>query len=153
MRANRDSFDSITGYFRWDRARLDQALGGVIAKAAKGDLRQIERAFGHYERGLRRHLRIKDDMILELFAFDRSGAGRAPTRELQDEHDEIIRHLDTMRAALGAHDLAGFAASAATLQTFIGAHNARSEELLYPLFDSLLGGAEARTMIKRLRAA
>ena len=147
MHTEPSTFTTINAYLTWDFGRLDETLKDIIAG------KHVERAFGHYDRGMRRHMRIEEDILLQLYAFDRTGASKASTQAIQSEHAEIIRHLDVMRAALASQDMAALKASAESLHAFLTGRHARQQEMLYPLVDSLLGANEAAKLIARLRAS
>jgi len=152
VRTDNASFTSIHSYFAWDHARLDGLLADLDRTIEHGDPRHAERAFGHFERGMRRHLRIEEEVLFQLYAFDRTGAAKGPTQTIQSEHARILLHVDEMGRALGAQDVATFRAAYAKLVAILTEHNAKEERVLYPLVDSLLGAIEAERLVTRLRA-
>jgi Hemerythrin HHE cation binding domain len=152
MQTEANSFTTVNAFFTWDRERLDKALGELIALASDGHANHIESTFVHYERGMRRHIRLDEQIVFQLFAFDRTGATKASTQRIQAKHAEIIRQLDEMRGAITAHDLPRLRAIAVTLQEVFNGRDARDEDLVYPVLDSLLGAAEAEKLVTRLRA-
>lgn len=145
-------FNTVNAYLTWDHDRLDKLLANVADLAQKGDAKHVERQLAHYERGMRRHMRIEEQILDQLYAFDRTGATKSPTQTLQAEHGEIARQLDEMHQAGAAHDLGKLNAKAVGLQAHIAGRHARQQTELYPLVDSLLGAAEAQKLITRLRA-
>jgi regulator of cell morphogenesis and NO signaling len=152
VQTDTSAFNSISGYFSWDHERLDQLLSELLRVVERSDLKHAEKAFGHYERGMRRHFHIEEDVVAQLYAFDRTGSAKGPTSTLQSEHARILEHIDEMGQAIGAHDAPAFRAAYARLNALLPAHNAKEERVLYPLIDSLLGAVEAERLVARLRA-
>lgn len=152
MRANDQTFTSIRSYFAWDHRRLEEALAEVARLVEAGKLERASRALAHYERGMRRHMRVEEEVLLELYAHERTGAARSPSKTMQPEHAEIARMIEVITHALSAQDLAGFATTHTELVTLLARHDAQEEADLYPYFDSLVGPTEAERIVTRLRS-
>lgn len=151
VRANPETFTSIRSYFAWDHRRLEEALADVARLAEAGKLERAARDFAHYERGMRRHMRVEEEVLLELYAHDRTGAARSPSSRMQPEHAEIGKLIEEIGAALGAGDAATVRARHAELVALVESHDKQEENELYPYFDSLVGPVEAERIVRRLR--
>ncbi len=151
MRTDEGTFSTLHAYFTWDHDRLDQVLADVGSALAHGDAPRAEETLTHYERGLRRHIRIEEEIVFQEYALEGSAsAGLIPP--IVREHAEILRDVDELRAAVAASDVDRFRALQDRLFTILAAHRGKEEETLYPLLDSLLGPRDAEKLVARLRA-
>jgi hemerythrin-like domain-containing protein len=152
VRTQGATFRSLHAYLAWDHHRLDGVLAEVVKKIEDGDVPHALRSLGHYDRGQRRHIRIEEETVFQLYAFERTGAARSPKQVMEAEHAQILKELEAMQAALEHEDVATFRAAHARLSGILKDHHRREEEELYPYIDSLLGAAEAEKLVARLRA-
>lgn len=152
MRTNPQAFNTIHEYFIWDQQRLEGLLEQIAGLVADGELRRAHKLFGHYERGVRRHLRIEESVLFQTIANERTGAARWAPTTIQSEHAEILKLVDEIGAALTREDAAGFGAAHDRLIATLPERRRRLEETVYPLVDALVGAVEAQRIVARLRA-
>jgi hemerythrin-like domain-containing protein len=152
VRANEQTFSSIRSYFAWDHRRLEGALAGVARLVEGGHVEKAAREFAHYERGMRRHMRVEEEVLLELYAHERTGAARSPSSKMQPEHAQIGKLIGQIGEALAAHDLAAFKTLHEELVALAQRHDSQEEADLYPYFDALVGPTEAQRIVARLRS-
>jgi hemerythrin-like domain-containing protein len=152
VRANQQTFTSIRSYFAWDHRRLEESLAEIARLVEAGKLERATRAFAHYERGMRRHMRVEEEVLLELYAHERTGAARSPSSRMQPEHAEIGKLIEKIGHDLAAGDAAAFTAGHTELVALVSRHDRQEETDLYPYFDALVGPAEAERIVSRLRS-
>lgn len=143
-------FDSITRYLSWDHDRLDGLLGEVTQRVEAGHLAQAKSLFRAFDEGLRRHIRIEEEVLFPLFETRTAMRISGPTMAMRAEHREIEAELARMRDALDIGDAAEYASGLATLYGVLGAHNLKEESVLYPTTDDLLGASERSELVDRL---
>jgi iron-sulfur cluster repair protein YtfE (RIC family) len=152
VRTSSDTFSSVHSFFTWDHHRLDGVLDAVEKLVDEGDLERAQRAFCHYDRGMRRHMRIEEEVVFLLYAFERTGEAKGPVQLMREEHAVIQGFIEEMGTSLTRQDTRAFRAARDALGRFLPEHHLREEQMLYPLLDSLLGTDEAEKTIARLRA-
>jgi iron-sulfur cluster repair protein YtfE (RIC family) len=152
VRANEATFTSLHSFFAWDHQRLDAQLAQLKRLVDHGDIPHALRHFGHYERGMQRHMRIEESVLFQTVASERTGAARVPATAIQADHAEILDLVKRMGAALTADDVAGFRAAYDQLAAVMPVHNRKEDETLYPYLDALVGAAEAERIVKSLRS-
>ena len=150
MRAKPATFSSIHSYFVWDHQRLDGQLAELARLVERGDLPRAVRLFGHYERGIQRHVREEESVLLSTVASERTGAARVTPSVIASDHGEILNAVKEMGRALGEEDTVAFRAAHDRLVALMPAHAQKEEQALYPI-DALLGAAEAERIVTRLR--
>jgi hemerythrin-like domain-containing protein len=152
VRTEEISFNDVSAYFAWDHDRLDGILEDTDRMVADGELERADHTFAEFVDGLRRHIRLEEDVIFPIFS-QRSGVAGGPIQVMRVEHAQVLRTLEDMRQALDRQDAARYRAGRAELGEVLPAHNAKEERVLYPLIDSLLQDGEAAVLVGRMRAA
>jgi regulator of cell morphogenesis and NO signaling len=152
VRTDNETFRSTHAFFTWDHRRLEGQHAEISRLVEAGELDRARRLFAHYERGMRRHMRIEEEVIFLLQAFERTGAARAPGPMFAEEHVKIVKLVEEMGAGLTEEDVPRFRAAHAELAAFLPGHMEREESAIYPYIDSLVGTAEAEHIVERLRA-
>jgi len=145
------SEDTVYGYLSADHDRLDALLADACAIVRGGDLATAARLLDKFVSGLRRHIRLEDDVLFPTFERI-TGLTSGPTEVMREEHRMIEHHLDEMVAALAQHDGAAFAAETAALLAVLEDHNEKEEAVVYPMTDGRLADDERSRLVAALRA-
>jgi hypothetical protein len=135
----------------WDHQRLDGQLAELARLVQRGDLPRAVRVFGHYERGVERHVREEEGVLLSTVASERTGSARVTPAVIASAHAEILGAVKQMGQTLAAEDVGGFRAAHDRVVELMRAHAEKEEQALYPI-DALLGAAEAERIVARLRS-
>ena len=142
-------FESVTSYLAWDHDRLDQALRSVSAAVKNGRFEEASARYDRFESGLRRHLRVEEELIFPVFEARSGMAG--PTDVMRDEHRHVRQALDVMRRGLQLSDAGGYEDGLRFFDSVLPDHNAKEEHILYPTLDRLLRPAERAALVSRLQ--
>jgi iron-sulfur cluster repair protein YtfE (RIC family) len=142
-------FDSITRYLSWDHDRLDGLLSEATRHVERGNIGQARSIFLTFDEGLRRHIRIEEQLLFPLFE-SRTGMRNGPTAVMRAEHRLIEAELTRMRHGLDAGDASEYATGLATLHCVLGPHNVKEEQVLYPTTDDMLDALERRDFVDGL---
>jgi regulator of cell morphogenesis and NO signaling len=142
-------FDSITRYLSWDHDRLDGLLDQTTRRVETGDFGEARSIFSAFDEGLRRHIRLEEELLFPLFEA-RTGMRRGPTAVMRTEHRAIEAELSRMARGLEAGDSSDYATGLANLYCVLGPHNVKEEQVLYPTTDDMLDALERREFITRL---
>lgn len=98
-------------------------------------------------RDLERHFTAEEEILFP--AFERAtGMHEGPTQMMRYEHSQVRNMFAQMVAAAVAEDGDEFAGAAETLLVLVQQHNAKEENILYPMCDSAL---DADTVTQDLR--
>ena len=142
-------FESVTSYLAWDHDRLDEALRSVSAAVRNGRFEEASARYDRFESGLRRHLRVEEELIFPVFEARSGMAG--PTDVMRDEHRHVRQALDVMRRGLQLSDAGGYEDGLRFFDSVLPDHNAKEEHILYPTLDRLLRPAERAALVSRLQ--
>ncbi len=151
MMTSADSEHTVNGYLAADHDRLDDLLVEVTDLIAAGDFDQADRILARFASGLRRHIRLEDDVLFPTFE-QVTGMASGPTTVMRDEHRAIEQHLDALVTAVEHRDRATFSTERAAMLAVLGDHNAKEEAIIYPMTDANLPDAQRVQLVARLRA-
>lgn len=142
-------FDDVTTYLSWDHDRLDAILVDVCLRVDAGKLGEAEAGYREFLTGLRRHIRLEEELVFPLFEA-RTGVTGGPTAVMRDEHLEIERALEMMREGLAQKSADSFREGLRFLRSVLPDHNAKEEHVLYPTTDRVLSADERSAFVERL---
>jgi hypothetical protein len=123
-----------------------------VVRLLDKDLERAQRSFAHYVRGMRRHVKIEEQVLFQMVAFERTGEARLPRQAIEADHVEILRLVDEMAACLGKLDLPGFRARHERLAAVLAEHAELAERSISPAFEALVGPAETQRIVDGLRS-
>ncbi|HET9316295.1 MAG TPA: hemerythrin domain-containing protein [Vicinamibacteria bacterium] len=135
----------------WDHDRLDSLEALAFACLASGDTQGAREAWDTLATGLRRHIRFEEEILFPAFG-EATGvaAERGPVAVMLEEHREIEALLTGISAALGGSG-AGAPALRARLQEVLGTHNAKEEQVLYPMTDQNMDAGARDELVARIQ--
>lgn len=142
-------FKSVAEYLSWDHDRLDAILDTVRSRVYNAEWPYARRDYDEFARGLKRHIRLEEDILFPVFE-DRVGP-RGRTTPMRDEHTQIRGALGSLHDAVSRADAAAFARSLSVLLALMRAHSLKEEEILYPA-DQMLSEPERAALVRRLRS-
>jgi iron-sulfur cluster repair protein YtfE (RIC family) len=114
--------------------RLDDMLDRAAIDVEVGDWSEARRRFSLFRQELEEHIRIEEDLLFpSLEQPGRSGAGS--TSVMRAEHAQIRQLLEVIEEFV--HVAQPVSDVTDMLEALLGAHNAREERVLYPMFERL----------------
>ncbi|MBI2059987.1 MAG: DUF2249 domain-containing protein [Nitrospirae bacterium] len=147
---------SITDLLQRDHRRLDVLWAAFRDHVEKSQLNEGRARFSEFALGLRRHIRIEEEILFPIFE-ERTGMHAAgPTAVMRQEHRGIQSCMAEIESALSSND-APIAASkiagpADELVEILTGHNRKEEQILYPMSDQSLSQGERDDLVHRMRA-
>jgi len=131
--------DGIQGFFTNDHHACDEAWAAIEAAAEQGDRAEVELAWQRFDRVMRAHLAMEEDVLFPAFEAA-TGMTQGPTFVMRMEHGQMRGLLDQMARALGtSRDPAELLDQGDTLNLLVAQHNLKEEGMLYPMCDRALG--------------
>ena len=142
---------SVMDYLAWDHDRLDALEKLAFEARGRGALEEANGTFRDFTRGLRRHIGLEEELLFPEFERLTGMTPHAgPTAVMRHEHRQIEGFLLTLERTIGVRS--GEAEEAReSLHRVLIDHNEKEEQVLYPTTDRLLGDAERRALVERLR--
>lgn len=140
---------SVSQFFGQDHDRLDGLWAAAQALQAR-DVAQARVSFQAFQQGLERHIRWEEALLFPLFEEKTGLREGGPTAVMRHEHGEIRRLLGAIDARLRQGQPAEPSLVQA-LHAVLTPHNYKEEQVLYPLIDQQLTGAEQECVFQQIR--
>jgi len=146
--------ETVSAYLAWDHDRLDALVEAARVALAAGAREEAIRTFSEFRTGLLRHIRMEEEVLFPAFERATHFGESGPTAVMRLEHREIKRLLEQMHAGLQDPRAAAveFTALHASLLTVLGDHNAKEEQIVYPMTDQTHSPGEREELIRRMVA-
>ena len=129
--------------------RLDDILDRVEIDVEVGDWSEARRGFSLFRRELHEHMRIEEELLLPSLELPARPASESPMMMIRAEHAEIRGFLDAIERLLDHEQPIGDATDA--LESFLAAHHAREERLLFPMFERMAPPEAYEALANELR--
>jgi uncharacterized protein (DUF2249 family) len=153
-RAGEETGRSIHEYLQWDHVRLDTIMERTLGCIRSGDREGARRAFGEFRTGLEHHIRMEEEVLFPAFDELTGFGGAGPTAVMRGEHIEIQGILASLAEVLAAESpsVDVFDEGRSRLVAVLRGHNAKEEEVLYPMSDRGLPPAARDALIRAMQA-
>ena len=158
LRSETEAADPIDVLMR-DHRRLDETLALALRKVNGGDVPGARALFEPFAAGLRRHVRIENEILAPLLPRPIAADGAGHVDIMLREHDEIERQVQTVESCFAE----GAVPEAWEVEPFIAIlsgtmakHEYREESNLFPHWQAAIAGmstAERASLLERVQAA
>ncbi len=99
---------------------------------------------------MERHLKAEEELLFPAFE-EASGMTEGPTSMMRHEHEQMRSLFAQMSQALQAQRSDDYLGASETLLIMMQQHNAKEEQILYPMLDQMLA-AQAESLMPQLEA-
>lgn len=124
-------------------ARAEQAVGESRWPDAKS-------AHAEFVAAMERHFGMEEQALFPAFE-QATGSDMGPTQVMRYEHGQMRELFAAMDAAAAAEDVEEYLGNGETLLIMMQQHNAKEEQMLYPMTDRVLG-ADRASLFERMEA-
>jgi iron-sulfur cluster repair protein YtfE (RIC family) len=128
-------------FFTDDHRHCDALWAKVEAAADGGDSKEAARLFAEFDRAVRLHLDVEEQILFPKLEAATGMHGFGPTQVMRAEHAQMRGVLDAMARAASTGNVDGVLDHGDTLLMLIQQHNLKEEGILYPMAERALGGA------------
>jgi uncharacterized protein (DUF2249 family)/hemerythrin-like domain-containing protein len=143
---------TVTEFFQSDHRRLDSIYGRFSEDVREKRWEEAVEKFRAFRFGLKRHIRIEEDILFPVFEEKTGMREGGPTFVMRGEHKEIQELLDEVLASTEGKNPEGVFRAATFLLQMLADHNMKEENILYPESDAFLTEEERRSVVKRAQA-
>lgn len=130
--------ESIQEHLKADHRRCDGFFVEAEQLAADGNWQTAEEAFRAFHQAMEHHYAMEESVLFPDFE-EASGSTAGPSQVMRMEHEQMRELLADMAQAASEKDSDAFLGTAETLLILMQQHNAKEEQILYPMCDDLLG--------------
>lgn len=125
-------------------ARAEQAV-------SEGRWMEAKAAHAAFIAAMEQHFAMEEQALFPAFEAA-TGSDMGPTQVMRYEHTQMRELFAALDAAATAEDAEEYLGNGETLLILMQQHNAKEEQILYPMSDRVLGGERA-TVFERMEAA
>jgi iron-sulfur cluster repair protein YtfE (RIC family) len=136
--------EKLTGEHR----SCDDLFAGAETPVADGNMVAARNGLKRFVAAMERHFRREEEVLFPAFEA-RTGQTQGPTLVMRGEHEQMRQLFRELQKSLGEGDGERFLGLSETLLILMQQHNAKEEQVLYPMSDQVLGG-EAEALIERM---
>jgi len=142
----------ISSYMISHHRDCDAAFARAEKAAGAADWPGLEREAGGFFDEMERHIAAEEELLFPAFEERTGMAGGGPTAVMRMEHEQIRSLFADMRAAMDSRDTGQYLGAAQTLRGLLQQHNAKEENMMYPMLDQALG-EDAAMVFGQVRGA
>jgi hemerythrin-like domain-containing protein len=129
---------TISEYLGGDHQRCDELFAVAEQAAAARDAKAAD-AHARFVDAIEHHLRMEEDVLFPAFE-EATGSGMGPTAVMRHEHEQMRQLFEQMDETLANKRYDDYLGAAETLLILMQQHNAKEEQMLYPMTDRMLAG-------------
>lgn len=148
-RGNNDPRRTVTEYLHTDHRRLDGIFNNFMNAVKGNELDEATKGFREFRLGLKRHIRVEEDILFPVFEQKTGMFDGGPTAVMRMEHKEIQELLDRILAAAEGKEPDKAISSSNSLINILMEHNMKEEHILYPESDDFLTEEERIEVVKK----
>ena len=143
----------VGAYLRWDHLRLSLVFQRAIERARTGRWESARQAWAVYAEGMRRHLRLEEELVFPVLERKYSNGAPRITTPLRLQHHEIGTMVAETAEAIAAQDASRLVELADELLALLIGHERLEEEGVYPQCDHLLTAEQRALLLAEIPAA
>jgi len=133
-----------------DHRRCDKLFADAEAAAADNNWSQARSDFDAFQAAILHHFQMEEELLFPRFE-QATGMTMGPTQVMRGEHAQMRELFSEMEAAVIAGQQDRFLGLSETLLMLMQQHNAKEEQMLYPMSDQALAG-EAVELLGQMQA-
>lgn len=133
-----------------DHRHCDGLFAAAEAAVEAGQWQQAGEAHEAFVAAMEHHLQGEEQVLFPAFE-EQSGMTMGPTSVMRHEHEQMRQLFHEMGQALQGERSDDYLGASETLLIMMQQHNAKEEQILYPMLDQVLG-AQAQSLMEQLAA-
>lgn len=131
----------ITEFMGDDHRRCDNIFAKAEESVSKGDWSLAQTSNKDFIDAMEHHFKMEEEMLFPRFE-EVSGHTMGPTEVMRHEHRQMRQLFEQMNQAVAAQSTDDYLGSSETLLIMMQQHNAKEEQMLYPMSDQVLAGQQ-----------
>jgi hypothetical protein len=143
------SMTTIAGFLTDDHRHCDETFVATERLVVDGRWDEAGLKCGEFADAIRRHFAREENLLFPAFE-ETTGMTTGPTAVMRMEHRQILQMLESLQDALARCDRNDCLGLTETLLMLMQQHNAKEENILYPMSDRVLG-ARAAGLVANMR--
>jgi hemerythrin-like domain-containing protein len=130
--------ETITQTLRHEHTRCDKLFAQAEESVAKTQWAHAATEFADFKAAMERHFTMEEQVLFPTVE-ERTGQTMGPTQVMRMEHQQMRQVFADMQDSLTQQDSEQYLGLSETLLMLMQQHNAKEEQILYPMSDQVLG--------------
>jgi iron-sulfur cluster repair protein YtfE (RIC family) len=140
--------ETLSSFLTHDHRHCDKGFVDAERHVAEGRWPDAEGCLSAFVADMRRHFAREEEVLFPAFEAA-TGTTTGPTAVMRMEHRQIEQLMASLQDALAGRDREEYLGVSETLLMLLQQHNAKEENILYPMADRSLTDAG---LLERMRA-
>ncbi len=141
----------LSDYMQEDHVQIDAIADRALAAAGAGNGDSMAREGAQFLARLQVHIDMEEKLLFPAFEERTGMTSGGPSVQMREEHVQMQPALEQMKAAIAAQDTAGYQRAAHALTEILMPHNMKEEQMMYPMLDDTVTGADATALLAEVR--
>ena len=141
---------SLTQILTEEHSQCDQYFVDLEFHVAQAQWDKAQIELTQFIAAMEQHLAEEEKILFPLFE-ERTGKKMGPTQVMCMEHMQMRQLFQQMHASVEQQDQEQFLGESETLLMLMRQHNAKEEQILYPMLDHIFAG-ELDNLVAQMRA-
>jgi len=129
--------NSVRDFLGDDHARCDDLFALAEQQVADGDWEKARASHDAFIHAVEHHFAMEESVLFPAFE-EASGSEMGPTAVMRHEHVQMRQLFAAMEEALQRKSSDDYLGNSETLLILMRQHNAKEEQILYPMTDRML---------------
>ncbi len=142
--------ETISSYMESEHQACDDFFVDSEQAVSEQKWEQAQKGFSTFQRAILHHFAMEEEVLFPAVE-EIVGSSMGPTQVMRMEHEQMRGLFSEMEQALVATDADTFLGAAETLLVLMQQHNAKEEQIVYPMSDQLLASRLA-DVLSRMQA-
>jgi len=142
---------SVLAYLGDDHSHCDDLFAEAEKLVADGEWSNARSGHDAFIQAMERHFTMEESVLFPAFE-QASGSEMGPTAVMRHEHSQMRQLFTAMEQALQQQSVDDYLGNSETLLILMRQHNAKEEQILYPMSDRMLG-AQIPALLEQMESA
>ncbi len=140
--------ETITNTFSQEHSRCDKQFAQAEASIAKAQWEQGTADFNTFHTAMEQHFSMEEKILFPKVE-ELTGQTAGPIQVMRMEHQQMRQVFGEMQESCTKQDKEQYLGLSETLLMLMQQHNAKEEQIVYPMSDQVLGN-EAPSVLKQM---
>ncbi len=141
--------ETITETFTQNHSHCDQLFAEAEESVSKAQWDHAAINLANFLSAMERHFRMEEEVLFPSIE-EHIGHTGGPTQVMRMEHQQMRQIFAEMQTSLNQRDSEQYLGHSETLLMLMRQHNAKEEQILYPMSDQVLNG-EVSSVLNRMQ--
>lgn len=125
---------TISSFMTDDHQRCDRLFAVAEELVANGQWEDAATSFDVMHKAIEHHFSMEEEVLFPAFE-QVTGSSMGPTQVMRHEHQQMRQLFEQLASALEKRQMDDYLGASETLLVLMQQHNAKEEQILYPMTD------------------